>query len=183
MPLFMHIQSDGAWDEAQNMFTDIIDVYVKMEHSLVAIQEWEAKYHRPFLDRTKKLTRDESEYYYYCMSVQYGDWDQNLFHLLTDKQRTEVNGYIENSRTATTIKEDQNKKKSREIQTAEVIYNMMLDLEIPYECRTWHLNQLFTLLQVRAIKSQPGKKMSKKDQAAQRMALNNARKAKHHSRG
>ena len=92
-------------------------------------------------------------------------------------------GYINDSMTATTIKERGGPKRSREIVTSELIYYWMVALEIPFECQKWHINRLMMLIQICEIKNQPDKKMSKRSAMQQNAALNAARRQKAHSRG
>lgn len=59
----------------------------------------------------------------------------------------------------------------------------MTALNIPFECEKWHLNRLLTLIHVCAIKSQPPKKMSKKEAAKRNASINAANKKRFGSRG
>ena len=72
---------------------------------------------------------------------------------------------------------------NREVVTAEVIYYWMTSLNIPFSCEKWHLNRLMTLIKLCSVKSQPPKKMSRKDQMAQQRALNAARRKKYNTKG
>ena len=43
--------------------------------------------------------------------------------------------------------------------TSEVLYYYMITLGIPFECEKWHLNKLFALMEVCAMKDGPQKKL------------------------
>jgi hypothetical protein len=66
--------------------------------------------------------------------------------------------------------------------TSELIYWYMSQFNIPYECDKWNLNRLLTLIKLSAAK-QGGNNVNSKASAAQRAALNRARRAKYNSRG
>ena len=59
----------------------------------------------------------------------------------------------------------------------------MVALEIPFECEKWHINRLLTLIQICNIKNQPAKNMSKREVMNQNRLLNEARRAKYHTKG
>ena len=94
----------------------------------------------------------------------------------------QVNNYIADSMTATSFKKTP-KKSANSVITSEIIYYWMISLEIPMECQRWHLNRLLTLIRVCDEKSQPGKKMSKRDVMNQYRSLNAARRAQYGTRG
>ena len=85
--------------------------------------------------------------------------------------------------TATTFTDNKNGKGNREIITAELIYYWMISLNIPFECRKWHLNSLLTLIRVCNVKNAPPKKMSKRATVNQYAQLNAARRKQFSSNG
>jgi hypothetical protein len=108
-----------------------------------------------------------------------------VYDFLTDLNINDVNTYIAAKQTATTFKERPGPAGSSEVITAEVVYYWMVALSIPFECQDWHLNRLFTLVQVCNEKNQPEKKskMSRADLAAQRRSLNDQRRAQYNTTG
>ena len=154
---------------------------LRLEHSLVSLSKWESKWKKPFLSNKEK-TYEETIDYIKCMTLTQNVND-TVYNLLDKDNIEKINKYIGDPMTATTFKEDPNKKGGREIITSELIYYWMISLNIPFECQKWHLNRLLTLIKVCGIKNQPPKKMSKKDVMSRNAALNAARRKQMNSRG
>lgn len=169
------------FDETKNEFVSTKEQTLQLEHSLVSLQKWESKWCKPFLSKRDK-TAEELLDYVKCMTITQ-NVDPNIYSFLTNENLKEINSYIEAPMTATTINEDKKAKGSREVVTAELIYYWMFSLNIPFECRKWHLNQLITLVKVCSIKNQPPKKSSKKDLLSRNAALNAARRKKFNTTG
>lgn len=159
-------------------------VTLKLEHSLKSVARWESKWNTSFLSSTN-MTHEQSIDYIRCMSVYGDDIKPEVFENLTNEDLKKINDYIDAPMTATKISHLGPKKPpSREIITAEVIYWWMIQAGIPFDpCEKWHLKRLLTLIEVCSVKSGPQKKMGRKEQMAQQRALNEARRAKLHTRG
>ena len=108
--------------------------------------------------------------------------DPRVYSGITPDLIRKVEDYINDPMTATTFKKGTGKT-GHGIITSEIIYYWMIALEIPVEFQKWHLNRLLTLIRVCDEKSQPGKKMSKRDVANQNRALNAARRRRLGTRG
>ena len=169
------------YDENINEFVSTKEQTLQLEHSLVSLDKWESKWCKPFLSKQDK-TPEELLDYVKCMTITQ-NVDPSVYNFLTDDNLRKINSYIEAPMTATTFSDDKNGKKSREIVTAELIYYWMIALNIPFECRKWHLNKLLTLVKVCNIKNQPPKKMSKKDLMSRNAALNAARRKQYNTNG
>ena len=169
------------YDESTGSLFTVQGQTITLEHSLLSISKWESKWHKPFLNNSG-LTLDETIDYLKCMTIT-KNVDPLLYTALTQQNVLEVNNYIEDSMTATTIREPEGKGKSRRIVTSELIYAWMFALRIPKECERWHINRLLMLIRVMDIEQQPKKKMRKKDVMKQNAALNAARKRKMNTRG
>ena len=175
------IPETEQWDEVNQEFITSNRQILRLEHSLVSLSKWESKWKKPFLSNKEK-TYEETIDYIKCMTLTQNVND--IVYNLLDKDNIEkINKYIGDPMTATTFKEDPNKKGGREIITSELIYYWMISLNIPFECQKWHLNRLLTLIKVCGIKNQPPKKMSKKDVMSRNAALNAARRKQMNSRG
>lgn len=176
------IPATEAWDEKNEMFVEAEKaVTLQLEHSLVSLQKWESRWHKPFLTKREK-TREELLDYIRCMTLTQ-NVDPRVYLRITNQHIDEIYEYINNKMTATIIPEDKNRKGGREIVTAELIYYWMISLNIPFECRKWHLNSLLTLIQVCNVKNSPRKKMSKRELMSRNASLNAARKKQLNSRG
>lgn len=171
------------YNEETEEFIVSKDCVLLLEHSLLSVSKWEAKWKKPFLNTKEKRTREESVDYVRCMTINKGV-DPFVYYNITPLLFKQINDYIEDSMTATTINHRHDRPTARkEIVTSEVIYYWMVENGIPFECEKWHLNRLMTLINVCTIKSSPGKKMSQKDILKENAALNAARKAKKHTKG
>ena len=175
------IPETEQWDEVNQEFITSNRQILRLEHSLVSLSKWESKWKKPFLSNKEK-TYEETIDYIKCMTLTQNVND-TVYNLLDKDNIEKINKYIGDPMTATTFKEDPNKKGGREIITSELIYYWMISLNIPFECQKWHLNRLLTLIKVCGIKNQPPKKMGKKDVMSRNAALNAARRKQMNSRG
>ena len=175
------IPETEQWDEVNQEFITSNRQILRLEHSLVSLSKWESKWKKPFLSNKEK-TYEETIDYIKCMTLTQNVND-TVYNLLDKDNIEKINKYIGDPMTATTFKEDPNKKGGREIITSELIYYWMISLNIPFECQKWHLNRLLTLIKVCGIKNQPPKKMSKKDVMSRNAALHAARRKQMNSRG
>lgn len=168
------IPDNKLWDEKNEEFIPIKCQKLKLEHSLLSLSKWEAKWCKPFLSKDEK-TLEETIDYVKCMTLT-PVTDTNIYLGLTNKNIKEINRYIEAPMTATTFNNVKAGSPSREIITSELIYYWMIALNIPFECQKWHINRLLTLIRVCNIKNQPSKKMSKREILSRNAALNAARR-------
>lgn len=181
--LKIHIPETESYSNEYNKFINVKATDVVLEHSLISISKWEAKYHKPFLDNNKEKTHDELVDYIRFMSLT-SNVDPNAFKVIPRSEMDRILEYIKDPQSATTFADEKNGRASREIITSELIYYWMVALQIPFECQKWHINRLLTLVKICNIKNDPKKnKMSRNDIYAQNKMLNAQRRAKLHSRG
>lgn len=178
--LKLDIKETECYNSETNEFHIVKKQVLSLEHSLVSISKWEAKWKKPFL-HTNEKTYEEILDYIKCMTITQ-NVDPYVYTCLTNSNLKDINEYINDSQTATTFN-DKNGKKSREIITSELIYYWMVALEIPFECQRWHINRLLTLIKVCNIKNSPSKKMSKSEILKQNKSLNEARRQALGSKG
>lgn len=170
------------YDEEKEEFFTIKEQTLVMEHSLISLSKWEAKWKKPYISKDKK-TAQETLDYLKCMTVGPVP-DDIVYRSLTKENIQEITNYINDPMTATTITELKRPGARREIITSEIIYYWMIAQNIPTEYEKWHLNRLLTLIKVCSIKNNPDKKkMSRSEIARQNQALNAARRAKYKTRG
>ena len=169
------------WDPKERKFSKSKEYKLQLEHSLISISKWEARWNKSFLKEENK-TAEETLDYIKCMTL-----TQNVppeaYLYMTEENIDQIVEYIKAPMTATWFSEDNNRKFSREIITNEVIYDWMIEFGVPFECQKWHLNRLITLIRVRAAKSKKSKPMSEKDTLSMYREINAARRKKLNSKG
>lgn len=172
------------YDESTEEFIEVKEQTLLMEHSLISISKWEAKWQKPYLSKDKK-TAAEIYDYFRCMTVNPNQVDPRVYQMLTKENMDDIAAYIENPMTATTITQNQKVPGARQpVMTSELIYYYMIAQNIPVEFEKWHINRLLTLIKVCAIKNDPNpKKMSRASIAKQNKALNAARRKRLGTRG
>ena len=157
---------------------------VRLEHCLLAMSKWEAKYQRSFLNEEPR-TSEEVEYYVRCMALD--DVEPYIFSAFSSQDYDAIQAYISASHTATTFQSYGPPKLGRmHVVTTEVIYYMMIIRGIPFDVETWPIDRLMTLLKVYDIESNYGKKgttMSAKQSAQWRIDENERRKRMMKSKG
>ena len=180
--LYITIPATELWDELNQEFIITKATTLQLEHSLVSISKWEAKWQKPFLTKEPK-TSEEILDYIKCMTLTQ-NVNPTTYDRLSYQNVTEINNYVESAMTATTITErNKNNAGNSEQITSELIYYGMIALNIPFECQKWHLNRLLTLIRVCNIKNQPPEKRSKRDIMSRNAALNAARRQQLNSKG
>lgn len=174
------------WREEIEEFETIGGIDVELEHSLYTIAGWEAKWHKAFVSKGGLGHKELIDYIRNFM-CQTPDVPKEAWATLGQKEFNAISDYMQDPHSAVKIKDAEayvGKRSGRnETMYSEVIYCYMFQLGIPLECEHWHLNKLMTLINVCAIKSQPPKKMGKREAAAMRAKQNMALRQKLGSRG
>lgn len=156
---------------------------VRLEHSLLSVSDWEAKYKKAFLSDLPVHAKTDEETIDYIRLMVLDDIDEDLFLRLITYNIAEVQEYIADPQTATTIAENKKAPASKEVITSEIIYYWMFSSQIPKECESWHLQRLITLIRVFSVKQAKPEKQSHSDIAARNRALNAERRSKMKSKG
>lgn len=184
--LEIHIPDVEGWDQEKGENGEFVTkkgADLILEHSLVSLQKWEAKWKKPYLLDNNK-TDEEMLDYIRCMTMT-KNVDPDLYYYIPASEMQKIADYINDPMTATTIN-DKRPGRSKEIVTAELVYFWMINYGIPMEYRKWHFNQLLTLIKVCEIKNssgEKGSKMSMNEIYASNRELNAKRRAMAHSKG
>lgn len=189
--LKIKIPKQDLWDESTEKFIHIDnDVTLILEHSLLSVSKWEMRWKKPFLTEQQR-NEEESRSYIKCMCTN-GIEDDKYYRALTNDDMKKINAYITDTMTATFFYDKKKKKEKKRIITNELIYFWMIQFNIPKECEKWHLNRLLTLIKVcneeleaqnQNMNSKGKVKRPSKSYISERDALNEARRAKLHTKG
>lgn len=180
--LEIEIPGETIYDDEKEQFVEVSKtVKLTLEHSLISLSKWEAKYERPFLG-DKNQTLEETLDYIKFMTVT-RNVDDSVYNRLTRENSVAIANYIAASNTATTFNSFDEKPSSREVITSEIIYYWMVALSIPFECEKWHINRLLTLIRVINEKNKPEKKIDRQTLLSRQRELNEARKKKLNTKG
>ena len=98
--LELEIPAKEMYNEDTNEFVYSKPATLRLEHSLVSISKWEAKWKKPFLLKGYEFPREEMVDYVRCMTISQ-NIDSMVYKLLTRKELEKVNAYIEDELTAT----------------------------------------------------------------------------------
>lgn len=175
------IPEDELFDASTNQFIKVPSCTISLEHSLISIAKWEAKWHIPYLSEAPRTRYQDSDYIR-CMLIGNNPKHEKALPFLNAIHVQQITDYINDPNTATTFRKAKETNK-KEIITAEVIYARMFENNIPMECQKWHLNRLLTLIRVCNLQHAPSKKMNKKETAQWNAEQNAIRRAKLKTRG
>lgn len=181
--LTLNIKAREFWNEKTNEFEYVGNTTVKLEHSLLSISKWESKWKKPFITDKYEKTDEMWLDYIRCMAIT--PITTNELLALTPDDIQTIMDYINDSQTATWFKTNplgapaNPTKKKDKTPTSELIYYWMFSYQIPKDCEKWHINRLLTLIRVFSVENTPPEKLSKKQMASRRSALNAARLKKY----
>lgn len=184
--LTIFIPAQEGFDDHTNKFFYLTkDTTITLEHSLVSVAKWEAKHHKPFLDRRKK-TQEEVLDYIKCMTIE-DNIDPIAYRFLKQEDFKKIDDFINDPMTGTTFNEIPGQRaehaRNSQVESAELIYWEMYQSGIPNEWEHRHFNQLRALIRVCANHNQTGKKIPKKEVAKMYSDINAARCKKWHTKG
>jgi hypothetical protein len=176
LQITVHGANSELWDEKSETFqidtTD--DVVLELEHSLVSVSKWESKFEKAFLGSNDKTT--EEVFGYIEMMILNPNVPSNILTRLSQENLTEINKYIESKQSATKFGKTSERRGRAETITSELVYYWMVAFNIPFECETWHLNRLFSLIQICNVKNAKPEKQSRSAIAQRNRELNEQRR-------
>lgn len=163
------------FDSSTMEFVQYPDVELELEHSLLSMSKWEAIFEKPFLSG-KERNREEALTYVSCMILTPGI-DHSIVERFTQVELAMVNQYVTSKQSATTFGDLPSRNKSSgETITSELVYYWMVAFNIPFECQSWHINRLFSLIRICNLKQEKPKKMTKAEISARNAELNAQRR-------
>lgn len=168
------ITGEEFYDEVTETFSGSGDTVIDLEHSLVSLSKWESEFQKPFLSAGSKTTNEI--FGYIRAMILTSEYPDDIFARLDDQNLEKINTYIESKQSATTFAEIGKPPNRKEVITGELIYYWMVSFNIPFECESWHLNRLFSLIRICNIKQSKPRKMSRSEIAARNRSLNAQRK-------
>lgn len=171
------IKEQEVFNSETNTFSTIGEtVTLQLEHSLVSMSKWEAIFEKPFLAAGER-SREEVLTYIGCMILTPGI-DPSVVNTFSNDELRRIDEYIVSKQSATTFGDlPKRNKSSGETITSELVYYWMVAFNIPFECQTWHLNRLFSLIRILNLKQEKPQKMSRAEIARRNSELNEKRKA------
>lgn len=175
------IPSQELWDSEKQEFINTKEQVLQLEHSLVSVSKWEAKWCKTFLSKKDK-TYEETIDYIKCMTITQ-NVNPDVYNYLTKSNMEQIQAYITAPMTATWFSDENAGAANREQVTSELIYYWMIAFNIPFDCQKWHLNRLLTLIRVCNIKNKQPKQMNRREIMSRNAALNAARRKQLNSKG
>ena len=170
--LQLRIKTAESFNEATNEFVPT-EAVLGLEHSLISLSKWEAKYEIPFLGDKEKTNEQVLDYV--RMMYSGDEFPEDLLQYFGAEHYQQINAYINAKMSATWFREEKHQD-SGEVVTSELIYYWMIALGIWLECQHWHLNRLLTLIKVCNAKNAPKKKLSRAEAVQRQRSLNDQRR-------
>lgn len=175
------IEGDESFNQEDQTFETVGNIVLDFEHSLLSVSKWESNYQKPFLSTSQK-TADEIFSYLKAMLLT-SDVDPDVFYRISQGNIDMIQQYINSSQSATTFGEMPKRRGPGEVITSELIYYWMVAFNIPFECESWHLNRLFSLIRICNIKNSKPKRMTRTEIAQRNREINEKRKAELNTSG
>lgn len=181
MPLQITVKGGEIYNAQTEEFVQVPTTTLLLEHSLVSLSKWESKWEVPFINEKGHTPEQMMDYIKFMTLTKHVD--PNVYSFITQENVEEIRAYIEKKHHANVFNRPNDKRKPKELITAETIYYGMFAQGIPKECEKWHLNKLLALIELMSIKNNPGKKMSKKDLYKRHRNINKANRKRFNSKG
>ena len=173
--LTITVGATDVYDENDGTFATQGGIEFQLEHSLVSLSKWESKFEKPFLGKGDKTPEETLAYVGYMVLT--SNPPEDFLQRLSKENLEAINTYIDRKMTATWFSDQPGAPRTREVITSELVYYWMTVFNIPFECETWHLNRLFTLIRICNVKQAKPQKMSRGEITRRNRELNAQRKA------
>lgn len=170
------------WNSDTEEFVYTNETRLKLEHSLISISKWEAKYKRAYLTTNKSSEEMRDYIRFMCLTP---NVPPEVFLALTSENLMAINAYLDDSHTATYIYRPKTKETGigrGESVTSELVYYWMISYHIPTSFDKWNFNRLMSLIDVFQAKNNP-KKYKVGEIARDNARLNAERRAALGSKG
>lgn len=142
--------SRTIWDQENETFVDGISGTLTLEHNLLSISKWEAKWRQAFLGPKPKTPEMELDYIR-CMDQDPSSHHPLLYRALTPIEIQAIKEYIESPHSATGFHKrlhEENQRRGKDIVTSELIYYWITSFGVDWRVETWHLNRLLRLIKI-----------------------------------
>lgn len=173
--LVINVSGEELFNEETQEFTTVEPFVLELEHSLISLSKWEAKFEKPFLSKDVK-TEEEVQGYVEAMILN-PIYPEQLWRRLSRENFDDINAYIESKQTGTNLRKMPERPGRKETITSELIYYWLVMFNIPFEVEYWHLNRLFALIGICNMKNSKPTNRSKTEIAEERRQLNAQRRA------
>lgn len=134
------------------------EIVLRLEHNLLSVAKWEERHKTRFLSN-RKLTADEVIDYIWCMVYEPEEVDISLIYKLPKEKLEEINNYINDPASATSIDPEIKKMMSRgqkhkrqDDMTSEMLYYYISAFRLPPQCEKWRLPRLMNLIEIANMK-------------------------------
>lgn len=175
------VGATDVYDESDEKFNTQGGIELQLEHSLISLSKWESEFEKPFLGKGDKTADEALAYIGYMVLTPNPPAD--FLQSLSKENLETIHAYVDRKMTATWFSDQPGTPRSREVITSELVYYWMTVFNIPFECETWHLNRLFTLIRICNVKQNKPQKMSRSEISRRNRELNTQRKAQLGTRG
>ena len=171
--LELSIPGGERYDEVTETFISDAPIELRLEHSLVAVAEWESKWKMPFLGGDSK-SHEMIIDYLRCMAE--GGVSAKALLRIGPSEVKQIQEYLDDSHTATTFRGGEDGR-ARPV-TSEEIYGWIVAYRIPFECQYWNLNRLMILIRVCGYQQNPKRKKEARSETLSRYrSINEKRRA------
>lgn len=167
-------EKPGSWNGTSKQLIRIPAIHLEMEHSLMSISKWEAKWKIAFMD-TPNMTTEQFLDYCRCMTIN-KQKDLNVYRYLRQKDAVAIRDYMNDPMSARVIRPKKNRSGPKVRMTSEYFYWLMIQHGIPWECEKWHFGRLLALIDCCGCNSGGGEKMSYRERQKLYSTLNDQRR-------